>query len=73
MPTPTGTTDVDLAGGGKAVMADLTGAGPGAGKQMLVAIVSRPDRTWFYKLMGDAALVTQERETFLKFVKSGKY
>ena len=68
-----GTTDVELAGGGKAVVADLTGEGSFAGKKMLVAIVSRPDRTWFYKLMGDAALVAKERDNFLSFVKSVKY
>jgi hypothetical protein len=40
---------------------------------MLAAIVARPDRTWFYKMTGDNALVAAEREPFLKFLKSIKY
>jgi hypothetical protein len=68
-----GTIEIDIAGGGKAVVADLTGEGSGAGKKMLAAIVSRPDRTWFYKLAGPAALVAKERENFIGFVKSVKY
>ncbi len=68
-----GTTEIDIAGGGKAVVADLTGEGSGAGKKMLAAIVSRPDRTWFYKLSGPAALVAKERENFIGFVRSVKY
>ena len=68
-----GTTEIDIAGGGKAVVADLTGEGTGAGKKMLAAIVSRPERTWFYKLAGPAALVATERENFIRFVKSVKY
>jgi hypothetical protein len=67
------TTTLDLAGGEKAIVADLAGEGPGAGKKMLAAIVARADRTWFYKLTGSATLVTQEHENFVKFVKSVKY
>jgi hypothetical protein len=67
------TTTLDLPGGEKAVVADLVGEGAGAGKKMLAAIVAREDRTWFYKLTGPAALVTRERDNFVKFVKSVKY
>jgi hypothetical protein len=70
---PTATTTLNLPGGDKAIVADLTGEGTGAGKKMLAAIVARADRTWFYKLTGSAALVAQERDNFLKFVQSVKY
>jgi hypothetical protein len=40
---------------------------------MLAAVVSRKDRTWFYKLTGDAALVESERANFEKFIRSVKY
>ena len=70
---PTVTTTLNLPGGDKAIVADLTGEGAGAGKKMLAAIVSRADRTWFYKLTGSAALVTQEHDNFVKFVQSVKY
>jgi len=35
--------------------------------------VPRGDRTWFYKLTAPDALVTQERENFVKFVQSVRY
>ena len=36
------------------------------------AIVPSGDRTWFFKLKGDDALVTKERANFVKFVESVK-
>jgi len=39
-------------------------------RAMLGAIVPRGERWWFYKLMGDAAAVTAEREAFVRFVQS---
>lgn len=67
------TTAVELPGGDEATVVDLEGQGASAGKRMLAAIVTRPDRTWFYKLTGDNALVAAEREPFLRFLKSVKY
>ena len=67
------TSSVPLKDGQTAILADLTGEGQFAGRKMLAAIVPRPDRTWFFKLTGDAALVTAERERFVKFLKSVKY
>lgn len=69
----TATTTLNLPGGEKGIMADLTGEGTGAGKKMLAVIVARPDRTWFYKLTGSAAVVSAERDNFVKFVQSVKY
>ena len=51
----------------------VCGEGTGAGKRMLAVIVGRPDRTWFYKLTGSAAVVSAERDNFVKFVQSVKY
>ena len=54
-------------------MVDLVGTGESAGKRMLAAVVSRNDRTWFYKLTGADALVQAERANFEKFIRSVKY
>lgn len=37
---------------------------------MVVAIVPVGARTWFYKMLGDTALVSEQRAPFLEFVKS---
>ncbi len=39
-------------------------------KAMLGAIVPREGRWWFYKLMGDTAAVSAEREAFVRFVQT---
>ena len=49
-----------------AVVADLANNG----RQIVGAIVPRGDRWWFYKLMGDSAAVTPEREAFIQFAAS---
>lgn len=66
-------TKVTTAGGDEAVVVDLSGQGTTAGKRVLAAVVARPDRTWFYKLTGDDALVAAQKEPFLGFIKSVKY
>jgi hypothetical protein len=38
--------------------------------RMLGAWLQRPDQRWFFKLMGDDALVTAQRDAFLSFLKS---
>lgn len=45
----------------------------GAEKRILAVIVSRGDRTWFYKLTATDALAGKERENFVNFVKSARY
>ena len=69
----TGTSALSLAGGQTATLVDLTGVGQFAGRKILAAIIPQPDRTWFYKLSGDSALVTAEKDRFVKFIKSVKY
>ena len=39
-------------------------------RQLLGAIIPRDGRYWFYKLLGDAAAVAPEKESFVAFVKS---
>jgi hypothetical protein len=36
-------------------------------------IVSQADRTWFYKLMGDAKVVESQKDAFTQFVQGVKY
>lgn len=66
-------TSLSLSGGETATVVDLVGTGEAAGRRLLGAIVSRSDRTWFYKLTGDATLVQSERGNFEKFIRSVKY
>ncbi len=57
-----------LAGGGSGTLVDLAG-----GKERILgAIVPSGDKTWFFKLKGDDALVSRERANFVKFVESVK-
>lgn len=67
------TSTVDVTGGDRALVVELKGEGASAGKGMLAAIVTRPDRTWFYKLTGDDVLIAAERNNFVQFVRSVKY
>ncbi len=71
---PSQVQSLDLPGG-KATLADISGqdAKTGQKARLLAAVVSRPGGTWFYKLMGDAPVVQQEKDAFLKFVQSVKY
>ncbi len=61
--------------GGKASLADVTGkdAKNGQPARLLAVVLPRAGETWFYKLMGDAQLVQQEKDAFVKFVQSVKY
>jgi hypothetical protein len=65
---------VDTAGG-KASVVELDGkdARTGQSARLIGAIVPLGDRTWFYKLMGNAKVVDTQKEAFLAFVKSVKY
>jgi len=46
-------------------------SGPNA--SLVGAIVLRPGRAWFYKLMGDAPVVAAQKDAFIKFVQGVKY
>jgi hypothetical protein len=67
-------TSVDIEGG-KAMLVDMSGTDvkSGAKTRLVGAIVSKSQQTWFYKLMGPAPLVEQQKDTFTKFVQTVKY
>ena len=49
---------------------DYPGQGAAAAQRLLGAIVPVGSETWFFKLLGPAALVGREREAFMEFLKS---
>ena len=61
--------------GGKATLADIAGQDAKSGQKarLLAAVVPRSGETWFYKLMGNAEVVQQEKDAFMKFVQGVKY
>jgi hypothetical protein len=65
---------IDLPGG-KGTLADIAGqdARTGQKARLLAAVVPRSGETWFYKLMGNAQVVQQEKDAFMKFVQGVKY
>ncbi len=60
---------------GKASVADLAGQDPKDGQKMrlLAVVLPRAGETWFYKLMGNAQVVEEQRDAFMKFLQSVKY
>lgn len=61
--------------GGKATLVDFSGMDPktGATARLVGAVVSLSGQTWFYKLMGDEAIVAQQKDKFTKFIQSANY
>lgn len=61
--------------GGKATVIGMAGTDGRTGQKasLIGAIVSQPNRTWFYKLMGNEQVVADEKAAFTKFVQSAKY
>jgi len=58
------------AGGIKSLLLDVTSTDK---KKRLIAVsVPGGNSTWFYKIMGDEALVGRERDNFIQFVKSAQ-
>ncbi|HZP60158.1 MAG TPA: hypothetical protein VFB27_07510 [Opitutaceae bacterium] len=57
---------------GKFSLVDLGGkdASGGGNKRLLGAWLKQADRTWFFKLVGDDALVAAQRDTFMAFLQS---
>jgi hypothetical protein len=62
-------------GNGKAQVVDLSGTDSKTGKpaRLIGAIVPQNGQTWFYKLMGDEAVVARQKDAFIQFVQSAKY
>jgi hypothetical protein len=61
--------------GGKAMLVDMAGTDmkSGAKTRLVGAIVPKGKQTWFYKLMGPAPIVEQQKDAFTKFVQTVKY
>lgn len=68
------TQEIDVAGG-KATYLELSGTDSSSEKPAttLGAQVVRDGQTWYYKLMGEPALVAAQKESFVSFVKGVKY
>lgn len=70
-------SDADLAGmivpvsadKGKAVMVELTGETA----SLVAIVVTLPGQSWFYKLMGDAAVVAGQKQAFIGFAQGARY
>jgi hypothetical protein len=61
--------------GSQGTVVDISGTNPRTGKaaQLVGVILPLGGQTWFYKLMGDAAVVTAQKAALLDFVQSAKY
>ncbi|HEV2456607.1 MAG TPA: hypothetical protein VGY98_20260 [Verrucomicrobiae bacterium] len=61
--------------GGQAQLIDLTGNNAKSGKpsELVGIVVTLPGQTWFYKLMGDPAVVAAQKDAFTQFVKGAQY
>jgi len=60
---------------GPASEVDITGTDPKTSQpaQLVGVILPLNGQTWFYKLMGDATVVSHQKADFLQFVQSVKY
>ena len=61
--------------GGQAQLVDISGDSVQTRQaaELVGVVVTLPDQTWFYKLMGNPALVAAQKDAFTQFVKSVKY
>jgi hypothetical protein len=63
------------ASGGKATLIEFSGTDARTGKPAALVGMVLPlgGQTWFYKLMGDADIVAQQKQALTQFVQSAKY
>jgi hypothetical protein len=63
------------ASGGKATVVDISGTDAASGKpaRLIGVVLPLGGQTWFYKLMGDASVVAQQKDAFTQFIQSAKY
>lgn len=61
--------------GGKSQVVDFSGTNMKTGKptRLIGVIVPQNGQTWFYKLMGDDAVVAAQKDAFIKFIQSAQY
>jgi hypothetical protein len=62
-------------GGTRILQVDLSGQSVESGQKarLLAAIVPRSSATWFYKMVGDDQLVSQQKPAFSKLVETARY
>jgi len=72
--TDVSTSPVDVAGGTGSLV-DLSGTSAQTGQpvRLVAVIVTQADNAWFYKLMGEAKVVENQKDAFVKFVQGAKY
>jgi len=60
---------------GKMMLVEMTGTDPKTSQpaRLVGIIVPQAGQTWFYKLMGDAAVVGAQKEVLVQFARSAKY
>ena len=63
------------ASGTQATLIEFSGTDGRTGKpaQLVGVVLPLGGQTWFYKLMGDAGIVAQQKDALVKFVQSAKY
>ncbi len=63
------------ASGETATEVKISGTNPRTGKpaELVGIVLPLGGQTWFYKLMGDAGVVTAQKDALIKFVQSAKY
>ena len=63
------------AAGNKATLVQINGTDPRSNQPASLVGVVLPlnSQTWFYKLMGESALVAQQKDALIKFVQSAHY
>jgi hypothetical protein len=63
---------IEVAGQKQSYMVDLKGKNVRSGKDARMVAIGVPyqGETWFFKLMGDEAVVAKEKDKFIQFVKS---
>jgi hypothetical protein len=68
------TQPLDTAGG-KGTLVDFTGTSSQTGQpaRLVAVMVPHGADTWFYKLLGDGAVVENQKESFVKFVQTAHY
>ena len=63
------------ASGSKATLIEFSGTDGRTGKpsKLIGLVLPLGGQTWFYKLMGDAGIVAQQKDALIQFVQSAKY
>ena len=61
--------------GTKVIVVDMAGRSVESGNpsRLVAAIVPRSGVTWFYKMLGNDQLVSQQKAAFIQFVESARY